>query len=71
MDITNYLEDNTTTYTFQSEIPEKTKCSPCCLGIDEAGRGPVLGRFGKDLICLCTIDRNKKPVIQYFWFSIS
>ena len=31
-------------YTISSSIPEACKNEPCALGIDEAGRGPVLGR---------------------------
>lgn len=36
-------EDNSFDIRIESELPEVTKTEKCILGIDEAGRGPVLG----------------------------
>lgn len=43
MDLSQYTEKNNENFLLVSNIPEVCKSEPCVLGIDEAGRGPVLG----------------------------
>ena len=47
MNIDEYSENNLHNYIAESIAHQKTKDSGCWLGIDEAGRGPVLGESKK------------------------
>ncbi|KAG7238447.1 hypothetical protein INR49_030954 [Caranx melampygus] len=56
MDLSAFEKDNSVSCRLASEIPDVCKMEDCCLGIDEAGRGPVLVSKKEDLKNLKVAD---------------
>ena len=43
LDLEEFLSDTSRSCAVQSSVPDWARSEECCMGIDEAGRGPVLG----------------------------
>jgi len=59
MNLDEYTKSNANNYILSSNVPEICKTKPCVLGIDEAGRGPVLGPMVYGL-AYCPIEKHSK-----------
>ncbi|GAB1604780.1 ribonuclease H2 subunit A-like [Argonauta hians] len=57
MDHSGFRESNLKNLVISSKVPDVTKEKPCWLGIDEAGRGPVLGPMVYGT-CYCPLDEK-------------
>jgi ribonuclease H2 subunit A len=59
LDLKEFLSDTSRSCSVQSPVPDWAKSEECCMGIDEAGRGPVLGPMVYGT-CFCPVSKSEE-----------
>lgn len=67
-ELDEYLSDSLKNKIFSSNIPRACKNVPCILGIDEAGRGPVLGPM---VYAVAYYPRSREDTLKKMKFADS
>jgi PREDICTED: similar to ribonuclease H2, large subunit len=70
MNLDQFLNNCDENCVFKQDIPSETKSRSCILGIDEAGRGPVLGKLIIGIIIHSVMHLSFVfPLFKAPWFT--